>query len=228
MPTNGDSVSAKIQSFYRQLSTVAADLNAVSDELGKPVADLDAALKKLNLGVSVWTYLRGGEDPQDGDYWGDDLGYAKIGGKWGVAIRSVHGNVGWPDQERSESWLFNDAPRELRLVAIGKIPDLLEKLHQSAVEMTQKVRERLTDAQEVAAAVKEAAEKPKIEREKLKTRPVTGKETASEPVLDEQPLSRLRAVAELADSQRKADLGRRVVAPDMAAAPVWPSKEGKK
>jgi hypothetical protein len=163
MPSDADSLAAKIKASYRDLSTVAADLNAISDELGKPIADLDVALKKLNLGVAVWVSLRGGDDPRDGSYWGDDLGYAKVGGKWGVAIRSVAGNVNWPDEEKQEWWLFNDAPRELRMAAIGQVPALLEKLHESTAEMARRVRERLTDAQEVAAAVKEAATlKPEI------------------------------------------------------------------
>lgn len=166
MPSSGDSLSAKVQSSYRQLSTVASDLNAASDELGKPVADLDAALKKLNLGVSVWMHLRGNDD-RDGSYWSDDLGYSKVGGKWGIALRSVKGDVNWPDEERVEAWLFNDAPRELRVQAIGKIPELLDKLNEKAVETAKKIRERLADAQQLAAAVKEAADKPKIERARL-------------------------------------------------------------
>ena len=44
----------RVFSSFAQLSTVAADLNAVSDDLGDPVADIDAALKKLNIGISVW------------------------------------------------------------------------------------------------------------------------------------------------------------------------------
>ena len=59
MPTEQESLSAKVQSSYQQLSKVAADLNAVSDELGTCIADLDAALKKLNLGVTKWVQIRG-------------------------------------------------------------------------------------------------------------------------------------------------------------------------
>jgi hypothetical protein len=171
MPSTGDSLSAKVQTAYRQLSSAASDLNAISDELGKSIADLDVALKKLNLGVSVWVDLRGNEDPQDQSYWGDDLGYAKVGGKWGIALRNVVGNYNWPDEQKIEEWLFNDAPRELRLAAIGKIPELLDKLNEKATEMAKKIKAKLTEAQEVAAAVKEAVGEPKMERVVIKPRP---------------------------------------------------------
>ena len=46
----------------------AATLNAVSDELGKPVSVIEAALKKLNLGVSTWVVCVGEMDQQTGDY----------------------------------------------------------------------------------------------------------------------------------------------------------------
>jgi hypothetical protein len=158
MPTEGtfDSpLSARVTAHYRQLSAAAADLNAVSDELGKSVQELDSALKKLNLGVSVWVTITGSED-ENQNYWNDDVGYTKIDGKWGIALRSVSGNLNW-DQYKEEAWLFNDAPRSLRLTAIGKIPELLKQLSADAAEMTKQIKGRLAEVQEVASAVKLAA-----------------------------------------------------------------------
>lgn len=168
MPPKGDesaepSLKQRVESSYRQLSAVAADLNNVSDELGKSIGELDSALKRLNLGVEVWVELHAGEGvhQEDMEFWSEDLGYAKVGGRWGVALRRVDGNYNYPDQEAVEQWLFNDGPRSLRLAAIGKIPDLLEKLGKQAVETTNKIKSRLADAQQVAAVVKEAAKEPK-------------------------------------------------------------------
>jgi prefoldin subunit 5 len=160
MDSNGDSLIERVQASYRQLSAFASDLNAVSDELGKSITDLDSTLKKLNLGISVWVDIRSGEDPQSLDYWSEDIGYAKIGGRWGIALRTVKGNPNWPDDD-IEEWLFNEAPRLLRLSAIGKIAELLEKLSEKAAETTKKIKEKLGEAQKVAAAVKQAAELPK-------------------------------------------------------------------
>lgn len=48
--------------------------------------------------------------------------------------------------------------RSMRLLAIGKIPELLEKLSKEAVEATTKIKGKLAEAQRVAAVVREAAE----------------------------------------------------------------------
>ena len=72
------SLAQKVQSSYLRLSKIAFDLNAVSDELGKSVAEIDLALKRLNLGVSVWVDIRRGTSDDGLSYWGEDLGYSKI------------------------------------------------------------------------------------------------------------------------------------------------------
>jgi hypothetical protein len=163
MPSKEGSLSERVASSYKQLSAVASDLNAVSDELGKSIAELDAALKTLNLGVTVWAAIRsgGGDEYCQTWHWSEEIGYAKIGGKWGIALRTVNGDHQYPDDDTVESWLFNDAPRSLRLSAIGNIPALLENLSKEAAETTKQIRSQLSEAQEVAAAVKKAAEKPK-------------------------------------------------------------------
>jgi hypothetical protein len=159
MPANGDSLAERVQSCFVQLSSVASDLNTVSDELGKSIAEIDGALKKLNLGVSVWVVIKGGEDGPS--YWSDDIGYSKIDGKWGIALRTVRGS--YPeDEERVEAWLFSDAPRPMRLAAIEKLPEMLKKLSEEAARTTEKIRNSLAEAQAVAAAVKGAAGAPQI------------------------------------------------------------------
>jgi hypothetical protein len=159
MPTNGDSLAERVQSSYRKLSAVASDLNLVSDDLGKSVGELDLALKKLNLGLTVWVAIRSNDD-EDGSHWGEYLGYAKIGGKWGIALQTCSGHYSNPERDDVENWLFNDGPRSLRLSAIGKIPELLEKLSTEAETAAKEVRGKLQETQEVAAIVKKAAEQP--------------------------------------------------------------------
>jgi hypothetical protein len=153
----------RVASYYSQLSTVAADLNAVSDELGKSVSEIDFALKKLNLGITTWVPIHGDEgNGHDGDYsfWSRDIGYAKVGGKWGISLRKVDGDYLEPDEATIEEWPFNEAPRSLRLEAIDKIPELLETLSKDAVKTTKDIRARLSEAQAVAEAVKGAANSP--------------------------------------------------------------------
>jgi hypothetical protein len=162
MPTERESLSAKVQASFQKLSSVATELNAVSDELGKCVTDLDAALKKLNLGVTTWLEIRSREDDQTGDYSSDYLGYAKVGGRWGIALSKTTGNRNYgPDTGPDEEWVFNDGPRELRLASIAKIPELLNKLGDEATAMAEDVRNKLGEAQEVAEAIKLVANESK-------------------------------------------------------------------
>jgi hypothetical protein len=157
------SVPEVVASFYSELRAVAADLNAVSDELGKSISEIDGALRNLNLGISVWVKIRG-EDvaPERGDssYWSDDLGYSKVSARWGICLRHVEGDAD-ADMQSTEEWLFNDAPRALRLAAIDCIVELLQKLSEEGQATTKRIREKLADAQEVASAVIKASRAPR-------------------------------------------------------------------
>lgn len=152
----------RVANYYSQLSTVATDLNAVSDELGKSIAEIDAALKKLNLGITTWVRIHGddGNPFADDSFWSRDIGYAKVSNKWGISLRTIDGQHSDPDRSVTEEWPFNDAPRSLRLEAIDKIPELLETLSKDAVKTTKDIRARLGEAQAVAEAIKGAASSP--------------------------------------------------------------------
>jgi hypothetical protein len=153
-------LAQRVFSSFAQLSTVAADLNAVSDDLGKSVADIDAALKKLNIGISVWVKVRtwdGDDSRGDLSFWSEDLGFAKINGKWGISLRRVEGDYNHPEDESVEEWLFGDAPRALRFQAIDKLPELIEKLNMEAAKTITAIQGKLPEVQTVAAALARAA-----------------------------------------------------------------------
>jgi hypothetical protein len=157
--SNNESLVSRVETSYRKLSAVASDLNFTSDELGKSISELDAALKKLNLGISAWVTIRREVD-DDGSFQNEDLGYDKIGGTWGIGLRTVAGTYNDPENAGSNWWLFNEGPRSLRISAIEKIPELLEKLSTESDETAKRIRGRLAEVQEVAAVVKKAAEEP--------------------------------------------------------------------
>jgi hypothetical protein len=176
MSATGDSLAERVQSSYLQLSSVASDLNAVSDELGKSVAEIDAVLKRLNLGISVWVHINSWGDE---DYSFEDIGYAKVDGKWGIALQTVSGNERWPDQDHVEQWLFSDAPRKLRLASIEKLPEMLKRLSEEAVETTNKIKGKLAEVKEVATAVKTAELRGPIEPERRVVRRIISSTTAA-------------------------------------------------
>jgi hypothetical protein len=151
-------ISEVVASFYSDLKTVAADLNAASDELGKCIAEIDECLKALNLGLTVWVPIRSGHgDPESGDDsdWSEDIGYAKWAGRWGICLRiteSFAGNENGPDV-----WLFNEAPRALRLEGINHLVTLLQKLNEEGLATAKMIREKTTGAQEIATAISKAS-----------------------------------------------------------------------
>jgi prefoldin subunit 5 len=141
--------TARVESSFKQLSTAAQTLHSASDDLRKVIRQLDASLKKLGLGFPAWVQISGSQD--EVQYWNRDLGYARIGGKWGLALRDVTGNLTDTEDDAEEVWAFNDAPRAMRIEAVGKIPDLLEKLLQQTEETTKKLQSKIAQAAELAS-----------------------------------------------------------------------------
>ena len=146
------SFSERVSSSYRQLSLAASHLNLVSDELGKSISVLDSALKKLNLGISTWSRLDRWEDAF-GNYSTRYLGYAKVNNRWGIALRTVAGNNTQPEEAAVEEWLFNEAPRSLRIEAVEKLPDLFDDLIKEADLAIRKVKAQSLSARQLAAAL---------------------------------------------------------------------------
>jgi hypothetical protein len=143
--------------LFQQLTQSAARLNAASDEFSRTVAPIDAALKKLNLGVAAWHKYMGGSPDADGDYWSRELGYARVQGKWGLALRTVEGNVNDFDDD-TQTWLFNDAPRMMRVEAIDHIPALLEELVKQSEKVATELHKQVGRAAEFAETISSLAD----------------------------------------------------------------------
>jgi len=173
MPSS-DSKTEKIQTHFQALSSVAPTLNAASDELTRAVTTLDEALKKLNIGVTAWVSFRSRGVAND-EYDDDQIGYGKVDGKWGIALRTIWGDLTLENFGGDGPWLFNDAPRELRLLAVDKIPELIEALGKEAFNTTKKVQEKTKQVLELTSVIEKMAKEPsRTERSKK-----AGKRTAA-------------------------------------------------
>lgn len=151
-------------SLFKELADSATRLNSGSDELAKAIRPIDASLKKLNLGVSAWYTYSGSEEPDsDGSYSYRRIGYAKVGGKWGLALSSVSGNV-YADVENYDAWLFNDAPRSMRLEAIDCIPNLLEQLVKESNKVAEDLQKKAVLARELAEKISELSATAEVGR----------------------------------------------------------------
>ncbi len=150
-PSLETGLKERVQTFYKQLSHAAVDLNSASDELAKPIKVWEGALKHLNLGVPAWVDIsKGGEDDA---WWDRGVGYTRLKDGWGIALRARSGNYNFPDEGNEDLWPFNDAPRWLRIEGVGKLPDLLGALLRQAEDTTKKLRAKVNQANELAAAI---------------------------------------------------------------------------
>jgi hypothetical protein len=132
-------------------------MNSASDELVEAVSVFDAALKKLNLGISAWVQVSGNDD-EDGDWWSRDLGYTRVGDTWGIALRTGEGNYNFSERDSEQRWLFRDAPRWMRVEAVGKIPELLESLQKQAEDTTKKIKVKTNEVFALTVAMSKVLE----------------------------------------------------------------------
>ncbi len=144
----------KIESILKKLSSVSQSLNQASDELTSRIAEVEAALREYKLGVEVWVDIEHWtEDIRSGDghYLPLErtrrLGYGKKDGKWGLLT--------YLDAQESDDYaefsFLREAPRDVRLAAIDKLPDLLEALVEKAVKTSQEITKKTERARQISA-----------------------------------------------------------------------------
>ena len=145
----------RISASFQELADSAASLNSASDELANAIRPIDAALKKLNLGVAAWYPYNSYHD--DDYYSSRRIGYARVGRTWGLALSTASGYLG-SDEENVEEWLFNDAPRWMRVEAVDHIPDLLQHLAKQANRVTADLQKKTEKARELAGTISALSE----------------------------------------------------------------------
>jgi hypothetical protein len=146
-----------VSAAFEKLATSASELNAVSDEFAKPIHSIDATLQKLNLGVSAWVEVADHADEETLRFWDRSIGYGKVVRTWGLAIRSRAGFFDDPDEIREEVWLFNEAPRAYRLESLEKLPELLEKLAETASKAAAELKSKISLTKQVATTISKMA-----------------------------------------------------------------------
>lgn len=156
MATKDAPIAERISATFPKLRAAAKALNTASDELAKAVSPIETVLKSLNLGVPTWAQISGSEE-DDGSYWSRDVGYTKVASAWGLAIRTTNGDYS-RDAHHEEVWSFNEAPRWMRIEAVGKLPDLLEEIIKRTEDTTKRIQAKTKQASEIAAALAAAAQ----------------------------------------------------------------------
>jgi len=146
----------KIESTLKKLASVSQSLNQASDAVTSRIAEVETALREYKLGIEAWVDIeRWSEVGQfgDGTYYElrriQRLGYGKKGGKWGL-LTYVDAEE---SEDREEFAFLREAPREVRLAAVDKLPDLLEALVEKALETSQEAMKKAEKAKQIAAGL---------------------------------------------------------------------------
>ena len=153
----------RVSADFEKLAASAAVLNAASDEIAEPVSAIDAALRKLNLGISAWVQVAGDED-LNGNEWHRSVGYDKVSSRvWGIAIcyRVIDSDH---VVRQDDEWLFNEAPRAYRLEALDKLPQLIEKLTSIADKTADALKKKVATTKQVATAITAATSSVPVRR----------------------------------------------------------------
>lgn len=90
---------------FEQLRRAVTELNQETDTLNEEIRDFEDSLANIGAGCEAWL-------PRACN--GYDLGYAKLGGKWCVAIR----------RQGDEPSSLLRAPREIRIAACEHLAEL--------------------------------------------------------------------------------------------------------
>lgn len=154
MPSDANSRAIKLQSSYRKLSYAADALNQASDEFGQAIEILDSKLADLKIGVTGWiTFSKSHSEYDETQATEERIGYDKIGTRKGLAISVVNVDHAADEENLKQQWLFNEAPRSIRIRAIDSVPELLEHLAKEAASTAERVKESAQVAAELAAAI---------------------------------------------------------------------------
>ena len=109
-------------------------------------------------------------------YSSEEVGFTKLDGKWCLAIRTVRGDER-ADEDKVEIWPFTEAPRGLRVKAVKKFPDLLDRMVIDGHEMIAEVTEQVKELDFLAGAL-ESVMPPVEKKQQIPIRPMTAKPEA--------------------------------------------------
>jgi hypothetical protein len=154
-PFSADPRSAKLKTSFLNLSEASRELNAASDTFGAAITSLDEAINELNPGVTAWVNVSDSAD-EDAPWVSsvERLGYDKMKGRWGLTLWAGTVDSEEDSETPTGSWLFNDAPRSLRLRAIEHIPELVEALANEASHTAKRVSEQAHYALKLAESIR--------------------------------------------------------------------------
>lgn len=153
MPEQVIPPSERIGPSLKRLVTATSDQKAAATELGKSIAVLDDALRKINAHTSAWHTIASSKSGQSTRT--RDVGWTRVKGQWCIAIRQTHNDEAAHKYDE-DVWRFIDAPAWIVNESVSKLPDLFDTLIRRTQEITEKFRARRLEAEKLAGAVTKA------------------------------------------------------------------------
>ncbi len=149
----------KVDTTLKELTAVSNSLNQVSDQLSRQIAELESALRELNLGVTAFVTFSKEQieyKMEDGkvyvDHCNQDVGYGRLNGKWGLMVLTWYDSS--DDSDSMKETFLREAPREIRLAAMDKIPELLKALSEQAQKLTQEASKKAAQIKSISTALR--------------------------------------------------------------------------
>lgn len=158
-------VSKDVSSLLRNFQSAATRLNAESDSVNETITSIEQRLVDANVGVEVW--LQHALLPTDSEevayretsrtiQW---LGFAKLDGKWCIAVKSMRILDGFFEGDTSSPFRnilaagdpvrLLSSSRQLRIAALQLLPDLIELLTEEA----ERCRRAISEASQLLTRV---------------------------------------------------------------------------
>jgi uncharacterized phage infection (PIP) family protein YhgE len=141
--------------YLTQLAAAARTLNEQSDLFTQQMAEVESAINKLNLGIPASVTV---EEVKTNDFATHflDLEYGKLDGRWCLIVTDYDDEVTSSEYSNCKQWAYRDAPRELRLKVVQRLPQLLEQLLKSATAAVSEISKGAAIAKELAVNLSEA------------------------------------------------------------------------
>jgi len=139
------------------LPEISQSINKASDSLTSNIVDLEEALGRFRLGVSVEIVLNREEvESEDQDLtFVESLAYDKHKGRWGLwLVEYYEESIDSNDPNSYTMKPLKDAPRELRFQAVEKFPELLQLLAQKGREFAAEAARKSESVARIASMLK--------------------------------------------------------------------------
>ena len=113
MPSSEAFPTQNVKFPFDKLSSTADTLNAASHRLNEAIDRLNGALRQLNLGIASWVRVWTFENDHVSDI--EEIGYARVRGKWGICIRKT---VEWAD---GHAQMATNGTSPMRRATLGSV-----------------------------------------------------------------------------------------------------------